>query len=108
MSTTDEDEIRARYASCLQELYCDFAAGDYAGKHDARTRFFEDYISKTPGGNTHPEGRMRLLYYTAGKELSSSDPLRRFVPSQLNPGYQRRKAELLDQLQAYFTEEFIP
>ena len=87
-----------KHRAYVEELLCDCAAGEFAGENNCDTRLYEDLISTFPGCDSHPDGKIRLDFYTKSKQLAAKNPLKAYLPLSRDPIYQRKKNKMLEKM----------
>ena len=64
-----------------EELACDFFAGLYAGLNGLDSTQFEEALSNTIGGETHPDGEFRVKAVEFGKQTAEEIQAQGIVPT---------------------------
>lgn len=59
------------YEGPQEELVCDYFAGIHAGLNDIDSDQFEEALGQTKGGETHPEGALRVEAIEYGKQIAA-------------------------------------
>lgn len=59
------------YEGPQEELVCDYFAGIHAGLNDIDSDQFEEALGRTKGGETHPEGSLRVEAIEYGKQIAA-------------------------------------
>ena len=59
------------YEGYLEELVCDYFAGIHAGLNDIDSDQFEEALGQTEGGETHPDGGLRVEAIEYGKQIAA-------------------------------------
>ena len=59
------------YEGPQEELVCDYFAGIHAGLNDIDADQFEEALGRTAGGDTHPNGALRVEAIEYGKQIAA-------------------------------------
>lgn len=64
-----------------EELACDFFSGLHAGLNDLDSTQIEDALGRTIGGDTHPEGQLRIEAIEYGKQVAADMEAQGIIPT---------------------------
>lgn len=64
-----------------EELACDFFTGIHAGLNDIDSSQFEEALGKTTGGETHPDGEIRVKAMEYGKQIAEEIQAQGITPN---------------------------